>query len=84
MIAAAGIVSPIIATGEFSTPQIALTVISIASGATILSHFNDSGFWLVGQYLEMNEKETFKSWTVMTVLIAFTGLLVSLCLWFIV
>ena len=84
MIAAAGIVSPIIATGEFSTAQIALTVISIASGATILSHVNDSGFWLVGQYLEMNEKETFKSWTVMTVLIAFTGLLVSLCLWYIV
>ena len=84
MIAAAGIVSPIIASGEFSSAQIALTVIGIASGATILSHVNDSGFWLVGQYLEMNEKQTFKSWTVMTVLIGFTGLLVSFCLWFIV
>ena len=84
MIAAAGIVSPIIASGEFSSAQIALTVISIASGATILSHVNDSGFWLVGQYMEMNEKQTFKSWTVMTVLIGFTGLLVSFCLWFIV
>ena len=84
MIAAAGIVSPIIASGEFSSAQIALTVIGIASGATILSHVNDSGFWLVGQYLEMNEKQTFKSWTVMTVLIGFTGLLFSFCLWFIV
>ena len=84
MIAAAGIVSPIIASVEFSSAQIALTVIGIASGATILSHVNDSGFWLVGQYLEMNEKQTFKSWTVMTVLIGFTGLLVSFCLWFIV
>ena len=67
-----------------TSPQLAILVIAIAAGASIFSHVNDSGFWLVGQYLEMNEKETFKSWTVMTVLIAFTGLLVSLCLWYIV
>ncbi|WP_299439528.1 gluconate:H+ symporter [uncultured Aquimarina sp.] len=83
MIAAAGITSPIILAGDFSAAQIALFVISIASGATILSHVNDSGFWLVGQYLGMTEKQTFRSWTVMTTLIAITGFLMSLLLWYI-
>ncbi|MDY8135786.1 gluconate:H+ symporter [Aquimarina sp. 2201CG5-10] len=83
MIAAAGITSPIILAGNFSAAQIALFVISIASGATILSHVNDSGFWLVGQYLGLTEKQVFRSWTVMTTLIAITGVLTSLILWYI-
>ncbi|MEW7291990.1 GntP family permease [Aquimarina sp. 2304DJ70-9] len=82
MIAAAGITFPIISVGDFSAAQIALFVITIASGATILSHVNDSGFWLVGQYLGLTEKQTFRSWTVMTTLIACTGLFMSLILWF--
>jgi Gnt-I system low-affinity gluconate transporter len=39
-----------------------------------LSHVNDSGFWLVGKYLGMNEKQTLQSWTVMETIIAFCGL----------
>jgi Gnt-I system low-affinity gluconate transporter len=35
---------------------------------------NDSGFWLVSRYLGMSEKDTLKSWTVMTTLISLTGL----------
>jgi Gnt-I system low-affinity gluconate transporter len=48
-------------------------VIAIASGASILSHVNDSGFWLVSKYLGLNEKETFKSWTVMTTILSLVG-----------
>ncbi len=84
MITGAGITAPILAGGDFSSPQISLIVIAIAAGASILSHVNDSGFWLVGQYLGMNEKQTFQSWTVMTTLIAVTGLLMTLLLWFII
>ncbi len=83
MIAAAGITSPLILANEFSPAQVALFVISIASGATILSHVNDSGFWLVGQYLGLNEKQTFQSWTVMTTLIAITGVIMSILLWYV-
>lgn len=83
MIAAAGITSPIVLAGQFGDAQIALFVLSIASGATIVSHVNDSGFWLVGQYLGMTEKQTFQSWTVMTTLIGITGLLMSLLLWYV-
>ena len=78
MITAAGIIAPVLEVFDLSDPARALVVISIASGATILSHVNDSGFWLVGKYLGMNEKQTLKSWTVMETIIAVCGLILSL------
>lgn len=78
MITAAGIIAPVLELLDLSDPIRALVVIAIASGATILSHVNDSGFWLVGKYLGMNEKDTLRSWTVMETIIAVCGLLFSL------
>ena len=78
MITAASIIAPIISEFGLNDPQRALVVIAIASGATILSHVNDSGFWLVGKYLGMNEKQTLQSWTVMETIIAFCGLVFTL------
>ena len=72
MITAAGLTAPLLPM-ETTAVDKALLVIAIASGATILSHVNDSGFWLVSKYLGLSEKETFQSWTVMTTLIALTG-----------
>ncbi|MDO5523929.1 MAG: gluconate:H+ symporter [Bacteroidia bacterium] len=74
MITAASILAPVISEFQLNDPQRALVVISIASGATLLSHVNDSGFWLVGKYLGMTEKQTLQSWTVMETIIAFSGL----------
>ena len=51
---------------------------AICGGATALSHVNDAGFWLVGTFLEIDEKTTLKSWTVMETLISVTSLIVSL------
>ncbi|HCC86221.1 MAG TPA: gluconate transporter [Porphyromonadaceae bacterium] len=78
MITAAGIMAPVIGLFGLNDPQRALVVIAISSGATLLSHVNDSGFWLVGKYLGMNEKQTLQSWTVMESIIAVTGLLFTL------
>ncbi|MFP3361978.1 gluconate transporter, partial [Planococcus sp. SIMBA_143] len=63
-------------------PALALIVISIAAGATVLSHVNDSGFWLVNRHFGMNVKDTFKSWTVMETIICLTGFVVVLVLSF--
>lgn len=84
MITAAGIAAPLLGVSETSPAQLAVLVIAIASGATIFSHVNDSGFWLVKQYLGLTEKETFRSWTVMTSIIAIVGLVVSTVLWYVV
>ena len=78
MITAAGLIAPVILHLQLSDPQRALLVIAISSGATLLSHVNDSGFWLVGKYLGMNERQTLQSWTVMESLIAVSGLLLTL------
>lgn len=78
MITAAGIIAPVLEEFALNDPQRALVVLAIASGATLLSHVNDSGFWLVGKYLGMNEKQTLQSWTVMETIIAFCGLAFTL------
>lgn len=83
MITAAGIVAPILDVVQVSAPGKALLVISIASGATILSHVNDSGFWLVGRYFGLDVKDTFRSWTVMETLVGGCGFIFSLILSFI-
>lgn len=73
MITAAGVTAPLILNTTISQIDTALVVIAIASGASIMSHVNDSGFWLVGKYLGLTEKETFKSWTVMTTILSVTS-----------
>jgi Gnt-I system low-affinity gluconate transporter len=83
MITAAGLVAPIIEGAMYTGGQLAALVIAIASGASILSHVNDSGFWLVKEYLGMDEKQTFRSWTIMTTLLAFTGFISSGILFFV-
>lgn len=80
MITAAGMMSPIMAELSLSDPHKALIVISIASGATILSHVNDSGFWLVNKYLGMTEKQTLGSWSMMETIISVTGFTMALIL----
>lgn len=72
MITAAGMTAPFM-TGLLSPWNQALVVIAIASGASMLSHVNDSGFWLVNKYLGLTETQTFRSWTMMTVLLGITG-----------
>ncbi len=68
-------------TGEFHR---VLVVLAIASGATILSHVNDSGFWLVSRFFGMDEKTTLKTWTVMETTLGLTAFFISLVLWYVV
>ena len=80
MITAASIVAPL-ATGEsYSSFALALITVAIASGASVFSHINDSGFWLVSQYLKLDERQTYRSWTMMTTVLGLTGLIVVLLL----
>lgn len=82
MITAAGLTAPLLSNFEGSSYQLACIVITIASGASIFSHVNDSGFWLVGQYLGIDEKTTFKSWSLMTTILALSGFIFSSVLYY--
>jgi gluconate transporter len=80
MITAAGMTASFLEASAYTDLQRALLVIAIASGSTILSHVNDSGFWLVSKYFGLTEKQTLRSWTMSTILIAVSGFLVVLLL----
>lgn len=74
MTMAAGIMAAMPAVAGLSPVYLAAMVCAINGGATAFSHVNDSGFWLVSSLLEIDEKTTLKSWTVMETIIGFTGL----------
>ena len=78
MVTAAGLVAPVFENGDYGDPVVGLTTIAIAAGATVLSHVNDSGFWLVGRFLGMDEEQTLRTWTVMETIVGVTGFLVVL------
>jgi Gnt-I system high-affinity gluconate transporter len=69
---AAGIVLPL-ATGANVSPE--LMVLAIGSGSLMLSHVNDSGFWLFKEYFNLSVKDTLKTWTVMETTVGVMGLL---------
>ena len=78
MVTSAGLIAPIIQAGAFSAPLIGCVTIAIACGATVLSHVNDSGFWLLKEFLGMTEKQTLMSWTIMETIIGVTGVSIVL------
>ena len=78
MTMASGIMATMPAVMATSVLYRAAMCCAICGGATALSHVNDAGFWLVGTFLEIDEKTTLKSWTVMETLIGVTSLAVSL------
>lgn len=78
----AGLLAPTVAaTTGLSAFDLCFLVIAIACGSTVLSHVNDSGFWLVGRFLDMDEKTTLKTWTVMETLLGTIGFGFALIGW---
>ncbi|MGJ9403570.1 GntP family permease [Arthrobacter sp. KK5.5] len=66
---AAGLLSTAVASAGLNDIQLATMVIAVAAGSVIVSHVNDSGFWLVGRFFDMDVKTTLKTWTVLETLI---------------
>jgi H+/gluconate symporter-like permease len=46
-----------------------------------MSHVNDTGFWLVKQYLGLTEAQTLRSWTICATIAGLTMLAMALILW---
>lgn len=82
MTMAAGIIAAMPGIADLSPLYLACTTAAVAGGSTVCSHFNDSGFWLVKSLVGMDEKTTFKTWTVMETLVGATGFVVALIISF--
>ena len=72
MTTAAGIVAPI----AVATPgtHAELLVLATGAGSLVLSHVNDSGFWLIKEFFNMTVPQTLKTWTVAETIIGVAGL----------
>lgn len=77
LITAAGLVQPAVEAAGYVGVERAAIILALASGSVIASHVNDSGFWLVGRFYEMDVKTTLKTWTVLETLISVMGLALS-------
>ena len=75
MTMAAGIIAAMPEIATLSPLYLACVTAAVAGGATVCSHFNDSGFWLVKSLVGLDEKTTLKTWTVMETLVGGTGYL---------
>ncbi|MGB3684849.1 MAG: GntP family permease [Ornithinimicrobium sp.] len=77
----AGLISAAVASADLSNLQIVPLVLAIAAGATVLSHVNDSGFWLVSRFFGMDVKTTLKTWTVMETTLGLAVFAIACLLW---
>ncbi|MDF2825223.1 MAG: permease [Mycobacterium sp.] len=77
----AGLLSAAVGAADLSSLQLVALVMAIAAGATVLSHVNDSGFWLVSRFFGMDVKTTLKTWTVLETTLGLTAFVLSLGLW---
>lgn len=72
----AGILSPMLATiGLGTSPLAALTVIAIGAGAMTVSHANDSYFWVVTNFGEMEVEDGYKTQTLGTLVVGIASLI---------
>ena len=72
MTTAAGIVAPIAAAMPGTHAE--LLVLATGAGSLVLSHVNDSGFWLIKEFFNMSVPQTLKTWTVAETIIGVAGL----------
>jgi gluconate:H+ symporter, GntP family len=73
MMTAAGIVAPIAASVPGTSKE--LLVLATGAGSLVLSHVNDSGFWMIKEYFGMSVKETLMTWTAMETIIGVAALI---------
>jgi GntP family gluconate:H+ symporter len=77
MAVASGVLAPMAGTTGIR-PE--LLVMATGSGSLMLSHVNDSGFWLVQSLFGISTKETLATWSVVETVLSIAGLLFTLLL----
>ncbi|HEX4758274.1 MAG TPA: gluconate:H+ symporter [Terracidiphilus sp.] len=77
MAVASGVLAPV--AGSMGVrPE--MLVLATGCGSLLLSHVNDSGFWLVGSLFKLDVKATLSTWSVVETVLSITGLCVTMAL----
>jgi GntP family gluconate:H+ symporter len=76
---AAGLALPLV---EGLTPlQVSILVLALGLGSGVLSHVNDAGFWLIKEFFGLTVGQTFKTWTVLTIIAPTVGMAILALVW---
>lgn len=82
IITTAALIFPLLPTlGLAGAEARALTVLAIGAGAMTVSHANDSYFWVVAQFSNMDTATALRSHTMATLFQGITGILLTSILW---
>ncbi|SMG21836.1 gluconate:H+ symporter, GntP family [Marivirga sericea] len=81
MIIVSAIVAPLIPGSSLDTVMgTSLLVLAIGSGAMMVSHSNDSYFWVVKEFSGMSVKQALKTFSISTMLLSVTSMLLVMLL----
>lgn len=77
MITTSAMIAPLMGTLGFVSPLAkVLVIMAIGAGSMTVSHANDSYFWAVSQFSDMNTKQAYKCQTGMTAVMGITTMIV--------
>lgn len=62
----------------YSSAQLAALAVCISGGSIVLSHVNDSGFWLFSKFTGATEGQTLKTWTLMETILGTVGAIIGM------
>ena len=83
IIVATSILSPIAVIAGFKEPlQLSLLLGATAAGAMMVSHANDAYFWVIAQFSGLSMQETYRSFSLMSIVLSISSLLFVLLLAF--
>ena len=75
---AAGIMAPMAA--SMPGVNIELMVVAMGAGSLVFSHVNDSGFWLVKEFMNMTVTQTLRTWSIVETVVSVVALALVLLL----
>ncbi|NRB64120.1 MAG: GntP family permease [Saprospiraceae bacterium] len=83
LVVGSSVFAPFLATMDgLSIWQQALTVTSLGAGAMVVSHANDSYFWVVTQFSGIQINDAYRSYTIMTFIMGLSTLILCLLAFF--
>lgn len=77
---AAALMQPAILSGDYNSLQLVALVAAAAGGSSVVSHVNDSGFWLVSRFFGLSTAQTLRTWTVLTTIVGCMGFVLALAM----
>lgn len=81
LIITSSLLAPLATSSGFTSPtDLAILILAIGGGGMVVSHANDSFFWVVSQFGGISSKEAFRSYTLITLAQGLTALITAILL----